>query len=136
MFRANPKEPFVPQRATVMPAIPSGRYERDGEFYLDFPEAFPDDQYFHAFQRVIRANTPPGALDYEDVFSPSTLWVKFGYAQRVEAIARLFWPGMLVVSWQNPRYNPEFNVVRQLAAARRAVTAAEAAVRCGLAVAR
>jgi len=117
-----------------MSAIPSARYERDGEFYLDFPEAFPHDHYFLTFRRVIGVNTPPGSLDYDEVFSPSTLWVKFGYAQRVEAIARLFWPGMMVVSRENPRYNPEFNVVRQLAAARRAVTVAEAAVRCGLAV--
>jgi len=124
-----------------MPAIhssqvPGGRYERDGEFYLDFPAAFPQDNYFQTFRRVVGANTPPGVLDYENPFCPSTLWVDFHYAPRVEAIARLFWPGMTVIAWGNAGYNPDFNVTRQLAAARKAISTAEAAVRCGLAVAR
>jgi hypothetical protein len=81
-------------------------------------------------------NVPAGAFDYDDVFNPSTLWVNFQYAQRVEAIALLVWPGMRVIAWGNAAYSPQRNVTRQLAQARQALASAEAAVRCGLAVAR
>lgn len=119
-----------------MSAVPDARYERDGEFYLQFPADFLNDLDFHAFRRLVGRNVPTGAFDYDDVFNPSVLWVNFQYAQRVEAIALLVWPGMRVVAWGNAAYSPQGNVTRQLAQARQAVAAAEAAVRCGLAVAR
>lgn len=134
MFRANPKEPIVPQRGTVMSTVPSGRYESDGEFYLDFSTDLLNDPDFQAFRRLVGRNVPTGAFEYDDVFNPSTLWVNFQYAQRVEAIALLVWPGMRVIAWGNATYSPQVNVTRQLAAARKAISTAEAAVRCGLAV--
>lgn len=134
MFRQLAKEPFVPQGATVMSAIPSARYERDGEFYVQFSSDFLNDPDFQAFRRLVGRNVPTGAFDYDDVFNPSTLWVNFQYAQRVEAIALLVWPGMRVIAWGNAAYSPQRNVTRQLAQARQALAAAEASVRCGMAV--
>ena len=119
-----------------MSAISSARYESDGEFYLQFPADFLNDPDFQAFRRLVGRNVPAGGFDYDDVFHPSTLWVNFQYAQRVEAIASLVWPGMRVIARGNAAYSPQGNVTRQLAQARKAVVAAEAAVRCGLAVAR
>jgi hypothetical protein len=116
--------------------VASGRYESDGEFYLQFPADFLNDPDFQAFRRLVGRNVPAGAFDYDDVFNPSTLWVNLQYAQRVEAIALLVWPGMRVIAWGNAAYSPQHNVTRQLAQARQAVAAAEAAVRCGLAVGR
>lgn len=118
------------------PQSPSARYESDGEFYLDFPADFLDDLDFQAFRRLVGRNVPAWAFDYDEVFTPSTLWVNFQYAQRVEAIALLVWPGMRVIARGNAAYNPQRNVTRQLAEARRAVAAAEAAVRSGAVVTR
>lgn len=114
----------------------SGRYESDGEFYLQFPANFNDDPDFQAFRRLVARNIPAGGFDYDDVFHPTTLWAHFQYAQRVEAIALLVWPAMRVIAWGNAAYSPQRNLTRQLAQARQALAAVEATVRCGLAVAR
>jgi hypothetical protein len=90
----------------------------------------------------LRRNIPTDALDNDDADEYlSATWVGWRYAQRAEAIARLFWPGLAVKAAANPRYegcdelapagDEAARARRALAEARRAIVSAETLVRCG-----
>jgi hypothetical protein len=116
--------------------LPTGRYEEDGDFYLDFPgDPVGGDELVRSFRRVIALNLPADMIDYEqDVpANPGAMWTSWQYGPRTEAIARLFWPGLKVHSMGNPRYQQGGELAAQLKAMRQALVAAEAAVRCGTA---
>jgi len=115
-------------------STPSARYEPDGDFYLDIPPDASHQPIVAVYCAVARQHIPPGFFDVELYGGPSIVWVNWRHAQRAEAIARLFWPGLTVDAKANPRYQDrdEWRAVRQsLAEARKAIAAAEALVRCG-----
>lgn len=124
-------------RTQATPSLPTGRYAADGDFYLDLPESLVGSPLVATFLLVLERNFPGDATDCDGPFCEvTTIWAHWLHAQRAEAIARLFWPGLTVTAKGNPRYRQGGDVVKQLADARRAIVAAEALVRCGLAVGR
>ncbi len=117
--------------------LPTGRYEAEGDFYLDFPcDPVGGDELVRAFRRVIAQNLPVELVDYEqdNAANPGAMWTHWQYGPRTEAIARLFWPGLKVHSMGNPRYEQGGELAKQLKTMRQALVAAEAAVRCGTAL--
>jgi hypothetical protein len=124
----------VPTPSSPSCGTPSGRYAEDGDFYLGFPfECLGGDDLLKAFQVVIARNLPVSMLDYDDDFSPGTMWTHWSVGPRTEAIARLFWPGLTVAAKGNTCYQQGGEVAAQLKTIRQALVAAEAAVRCGTA---
>jgi hypothetical protein len=115
---------------------PTARYEADGDLYLDIPPDTSHQPIVAVYCAVARQHIPPGFFDVEVFGGPSTVWVNWRYAQRAEAIARLFWPTLQVNAAANPHYQARDHTraVRQaLADARKAIVAAETLVRCGAA---
>jgi len=117
---------------------PRLRYEPDGSLYHDWPFEI-DQAEATTYLKVLRRNLPAGTTDSAGTdAAPDTTWVEWRYAQRAEAIARLFWPGVRVTAAANPSYqgciSPHQEALKALADARKAVMAAEALVRTGLAV--
>lgn len=126
-------------RTQAAQTLPTGRYAADGDFYLDFPgDPVGGDELVCAFRRVIALNLPLDKVDYEqdNAANPGAMWTHWEYGPRTEALARLFWPGLKVHSMGNPRYEQGGELAKQLKAMRQALVAAEAAVRCGVAVGR
>ncbi len=123
-------------RTQAVQALPTGRYEADGDFYLDFPgDPVGGDELVRAFRRVIALNLPADMIDYEQdhAANPGAMWTHWQYGPRTEAIARLFWPALKVHAMANPAYEQGGDIAKQLKTMRRALVAAEAAVRCGTA---
>lgn len=117
-------------------SLPTGRYEADGDFYLDFPgDPVGGDELVRAFRRVIALNLPADMIDYEqdNAANPGSMWTYWEYGPRTEALARLFWPGLTVTAKNNAHYEQGGELAKQLKALRQALAAAEAAVRCGTA---
>ena len=112
-------------------------YDLSGDLYLDFPLPLSVQPITGIFYDVLRQNLPAGSCDAEFYGAqPCTVFVDWRYAQRAEAIANLFWPGLQVKASANPRYqgcDQWVTLTKTLAEARKAVMAAEAAVRCGVA---
>ncbi len=116
--------------------LPTGRYEADGDFYLDFPaDPVGGDELVRAFRRVIALNLPVEVVDYEQdaPANPGAMWTHWQYGPRTEALAKLFWPGLTVTAKSNAQYEQGGELAKQLKALRQALVAAEAAVRCGTA---
>ncbi len=123
-------------RTHAAPSLPTGRYDADGDFYLDFPgDPVGGDELVRSFRRVIAQNLPIAMVDYEQDNSanPGTMWTGWQYGPRTEALARLFWPGLTVEAKGNANYQQGGEIAKQLKAMRQALVAAEAAVRCGTA---
>lgn len=120
------------------PSLPTGRYDADGAFYLDFPcDVLGGDAFVSSFRRVIVLNLPFAMIDYEQERpNPGTMWTHWSVGPRTEALARLFWPGLTVTAQGNANYAQGGEIAKQLKIMRRALVAAEAAVRCGVAVGR
>jgi len=118
--------------------MPDGRYEACGDFYLDLPLDLSLQPIASVFFDVVRHNIPTDCCDAEFYGArPSTIWVKWRYAQRAEAIPRLFWPDIKVDAKANPNYQARDHTreVRQaLTSGCEAIVAAEALVRCGAAI--
>ncbi len=123
-------------RAQPADTLPTGRYAEDGDFYLDFPcDVLGGDAFVSSFRRVIALNLPFAMIDYEQEHpNPGSMWTHWQYGPRTETIARLFWPALKVHSMGNPRYQQGGELAVQLKALRQALVAAEAAVRCGVAL--
>ncbi len=119
-------------------SLPTGRYEADGDFYLDFPgDPVGGDAFVSSFRRVIALNLPFEMIDYEQERpNPGTMWTHWSVGPRTEALARLFWPGLTVEAKGNANYQQGGEIAKQLKIMRQALVAAEAAVRCGVAVGR
>lgn len=122
-------------RTQAAQALPTGRYEADGDFYLDFPgDVLGGDAFVSSFRRVIALNLPFEMIDYEQERpNPGTMWTHWSVGPRTEALARLFWPGLTVAAKGNTCYQQGGEVAAQLKMIRQALVAAEAAVRCGTA---
>jgi len=117
-------------------SLPTGRYEADGDFYLDFPcDPVGGDELVRAFRRVIALNLPVEMVDYEqdNAANPGAMWTHWQYGPRTEALARLFWPALKVQAMGNPGYEQGGDIAKQLKTMRQALVAAEAAARCGTA---
>lgn len=117
---------------------PTGRYDEQGAFYFDIPLDLTRTTYVLALRQVLAKNLPPDTLDYDEMPYPMTIWCDWRYAPRAEQIARLFFPALKVAAAGNPHYRgprETRDLATQLGAARRAIVAAEALVRCGVEVA-
>jgi hypothetical protein len=115
---------------------PTGRYDHNGEFYLDIPWHLVGSPLVSVFLLVLERNLPDGVTECDSPTHVSTVWADWRYGQRVEMIARLFWPSMIVTADSNLHYGRERDdQFALLSRARKAIVEAEAALRCGLAVA-
>jgi hypothetical protein len=125
-------------RTQAAQSLPTGRYDADGAFYLNFPcDVLGGDTFVSSFRRVIALNLPFEMIDYEQERpNPGTMWTHWQYGPRTEALARLFWPGLTVEAKGNANYQQGGELAAQLKTMRQALVAAEAAVRCGVAVGR
>ena len=123
-------------RTQAAQSLPTGRYDADGAFYLNFPcDVLGGDTFVSSFRRVIALNLPFAMIDYEqdNAANPGTMWTHWSVGPRTEGIARLFWPGLTVAAEGNPRYQQGGELAAQLKTMRQALVSAEAAVRCGTA---
>jgi len=104
-------------RTQAAQSLPTGRYEQDGDFYLDFPcDVLGGDAFVSSFRRVIAQNLPIEMVDYEqdNAANPGAMWTGWQYGPRTEALARLFWPGLKVHAMGNPRYEQGGELAKQL----------------------
>jgi hypothetical protein len=113
---------------------PTGRYDEEGNLYIDIPPCLIGSPIVATLLLVLERNFPETMTDCDGPrHETSTVWAHWQHAQRAEAIVRLFWPTLHVVSPHNPRYRQGGTLAEQLGVARRAIAATEAAVRCGVA---
>lgn len=105
---------------------PSGRYDSEGNLYIDFPADIDQLQVETAYA-ILRRNYPPGTVDIEDGFR-GVIWVDWRQARRAEEFFRGIWPALTVRAEGNPWYRQGTELAARLAEARAAIATAEAIV--------
>lgn len=85
-----------------MSCIPSGRYDEDGNLYVDLGTDLLDSPFLPLARFALTDTLPAGAYDWEPF--GDTLWIHWNHARHVERRLRQLWPGATVTAAANPRY--------------------------------
>lgn len=81
---------------------PTGRYDIDGNLYIDIPPDLADTPLFPLARFALTSQLPDGAFDWEP--GGGTLWARWDQARAVERRLHDLWPDAVVTAAANPAY--------------------------------
>lgn len=90
-------------RSDVHYTTPGGRYDEDGNLYIDLGTDLLDSHLLPFARLVLTEGLPDDGYDWEPV-SWDLLWIRFDFAREIERRLRRMFPAAMVTAAANPAY--------------------------------